>query len=679
MSTEKFSNNLISETSPYLLQHAHNPVNWYAWNDETLNLATKENKLLLISIGYSSCHWCHVMEEESFENEEVANIMNQYFINVKVDREERPDIDQIYMNAIQIMTSQGGWPLNCVALPDGRPVWGGTYFKKEDWAKTLFQLGNLYISKPEIVIEYAEKLTLGIQESSIVNVHTEDVEFTNEYLKDTVEKWSMYFDDALGGLNRAPKFPMPNNYHFLLRHAYQNNDEVLIKYVNNTLTKIALGGIFDHINGGFSRYSVDTKWHIPHFEKMLYDNGQLVSLYADAYLITKNELYKETIINTLQFIERELLDESGGFYSAIDADSLDKNNTLEEGAYYVWTKPELEKILADDFELFSSYYNINSFGFWEHNNYHLIRNLTDDEFSTKHKIPKKQLKENVLFWQKTLLKERENKKYPRLDDKILTSWNGIMLKGYIDGYRVLNNTHYLKTAIHNATFIEQHLIKEDYTLYHNYKNGTATINGYLEDYAAIIDSFIALYEITFNEKWLTIAKNLTDTCFDYFFNPETKMFYFTSEKDTKLITRKTEIEDNVMPSSNSMMAKNLHKLGHFYNNAHYLKTSKQMLKNMIPMMQNYGSAYSNWLDLYSNFSQEYYEIAISGADAKEKLHEINQEYIPNKLLCGSLTKSALPLLLDRFNKNKTLLYVCVNNTCQLPLEKTNAALKLIKK
>ncbi|MBL4643810.1 MAG: thioredoxin domain-containing protein [Flavobacteriaceae bacterium] len=678
MSTEKKTNNLISETSPYLLQHAHNPVNWHAWNDETLNLAKQENKLLLISIGYSSCHWCHVMEEESFENEEVANIMNQYFINVKVDREERPDIDQIYMNAVQLMAGQGGWPLNCIALPDGRPVWGGTYFKKEEWAKTLFQIGNLYISKPETVLEYAEKLTLGIQESSIVNVNTEEVEFTNSYLKDTVKKWSIYFDDELGGLNRAPKFPMPNNYHFLLRHAYQNNDKELIKYVNNTLTKIALGGIFDQINGGFSRYSVDTKWHIPHFEKMLYDNGQLVSLYADAYLITKNALYKETIINTMQFIERELLDISGGFYSAIDADSLDENNTLEEGAYYVWTKPELEKILTDDFELFSSYYNINTFGFWEHNKYHLIRNLTDDAFSKEHQIPKKQLKEKVRFWQNTLLKERKKKKYPRLDDKILTSWNGIMLKGYIDAYRVLNNHHYLEIALTNANFIEQHLIKEDATLYHNYKNGKSTINGYLEDYGTIIDAFIALYEVTFNEKWLTIANNLTAICFDYFYNQESKMFYFTSEKDTKLIARKTEIEDNVMPSSNSMMAKNLYKLGHFYSNAYYLKTSKQMLKNMIPMMGNYGSAYSNWLDLYSNFSQDYYEIAICGEEARERLLEINQKYIPNKLLCGSLTNSELPLLLDRFNKNKTLVYVCVNNTCQLPTEKTNEALKLIK-
>jgi len=678
MSTKKNTNNLISESSPYLLQHAHNPVNWYAWNDETLNLAKQENKLLLISIGYSSCHWCHVMESESFENDEVAHVMNQYFINVKVDREERPDIDQIYMNAIQLMTGQGGWPLNCIALPDGRPVWGGTYFKKEEWSKTLFQIANLYISKPETVVEYAEKLTAGIQESSIVKVHSEEVEFTNKYLKDTVKKWSLYFDDEWGGLNRAPKFPMPNNYHFLLRHAYQNKDEDLIKYVNNTLTKIALGGIFDHINGGFSRYSVDTKWHIPHFEKMLYDNGQLVSLYADAYLITKNELYKETIIHTMQFIERELLDISGGFYAAIDADSLNSKNTLEEGAYYVWTKPVLKKILKDDFELFSCYYNINSFGFWEHNNYHLIRNQTDEEFSKEHQVPKKLLQKKVRFWQNTLLKERKKKKYPRRDDKILTSWNGIMLKGCIDAYRVLNHDHYLELALRNAKFIEQHLIKEDATLYHNYKNGKSTINGYLEDYGTVIDAFIALYEITFSEKWLTIANNLTANCFDYFYNPAAKMFYFTSEKDTKLIARKTEIEDNVLPSSNSMMAKNLYKLGHFYKNAYYLKSSKQMLKNMIPIMENYGSAYSNWLDLYSNFSQDYYEIVLSGKDAIEKLQEINQKYIPNKLLCGSLTKSELPLLQHRFNESKTMVYVCINNTCQLPTEKTSEALKLIK-
>ncbi len=679
MSTKKHTNSLTSETSPYLLQHAHNPVHWYAWNDETLNLAKAQNKLLLISIGYSSCHWCHVMEEESFENEDVAKIMNQYFINVKVDREERPDIDQIYMSAVQIMSGQGGWPLNCIALPNGKPVWGGTYFKRDEWAKTLFQIGNLYISKPETVLDYAEKLTLGIQQSNIVNVNTDTVDFSKMYLNETVKKWSIYFDEELGGNTSAPKFPMPNNYHFLLRHAYQNDDETLIKYVNTTLTKIALGGIFDHVNGGFSRYSVDTKWHIPHFEKMLYDNGQLVSLYADAYLITKNELYKETILHTLQFVERELLDESGGFYSAIDADSLDENNKLEEGAYYVWTKPELEIILKSDFDLFAKYYNINSYGYWEHNNYHLIRNATDAEFSAEHQIPKRELKEKVKAWQNTLLKARKKKKYPRLDDKILTSWNGLMLKGYIDAFRVINDEHYLNVALKNATFIEQNLIKEDYTLFHNYKNGTATINGYLEDYGTIIDAFISLYEVTLEEKWLLLSKNLTDTCFDYFFNSTSCMFYFTSEKDSKLIARKIEVEDNVMPSSNSVMAKNLFKLSHYFENKYYLKTSKQMLHNMVNVIQNYGAAYSNWLDLYSNFTNNYYEVSICGENSKERLLEMNQKYIPNKLICGSITTSSLPLLKNRFVEGKTFIYICVNKACQLPTENTTEALNQIQK
>jgi len=282
------------------------------------------------------------MEEESFEKEEVAQVMNHYFINVKVDREERPDVDQIYMNAVQLMTGAGGWPLNCIALLDGRPVWGGTYFKKDDWLKVLNQIGDLYAKKPEKVLEYAEKLTTGIQQSSLVVTNKEKPSFTKEYLSKTIKKWEVYFDDKKGGLNRAPKFPMPNNYHFLLKYAYQNNDTSLKKYVNTTLNNIALGGIFDQIGGGFSRYSVDTKWHIPHFEKMLYDNGQLVSLFADAYLITKNELYKETVYNTLEFIEREMLDVSGGFYAALDADSLTDKNELEEGAYYVWKKEELQ-------------------------------------------------------------------------------------------------------------------------------------------------------------------------------------------------------------------------------------------------------------------------------------------------------------------------------------------------
>ena len=678
MSIEKDSNKLATETSPYLLQHAKNPVNWFAWNSETLEKAKKENKLLLISIGYSSCHWCHVMEKESFENEEVAEIMNHHFINVKVDREERPDIDQIYMNAVQLMTGAGGWPLNCIALPDGRPVWGGTYFKKEEWSSTLHQIGDLYRTKPEKVIEYAEKLTEGVQQTDLIKVNKEKPLFTKGYLNETVKKWSIYFDEDLGGFNKAPKFPMPNNYHFLLRYAFQNKDKTLLNYVNTTLTKMAFGGIFDQVGGGFSRYAIDKKWHIPHFEKMLYDNGQLVSLYADAFLTTKNEIYKETVYETLQFIEREMLDDSGGFYSAIDADSLNEKNELEEGTYYAWTKKELQKILKIDFELFSDYYNINSYGFWEHKNYHLIKNSSDEDFCKKHNVPISEFKSKVSNWKSTLLKERSKRKYPRLDDKILTAWNGIMLKGYIDAYRVFNEGRFLKIALKNALFLASKMIKEDGTLFRNYKNNNATINGYLEDYAAIIDAYIALYEITLDEKWLLISKNLTDTCFDYFFDIKSKMFFFTSNKDEKLITRKIETEDNVMPSSNSIMAKNLFKLSHYFDNEYYLKISKQMLHNMTDTIQNFGSGFSNWLDLYANFSENFFEIAISGKNATKKILEMHKEYIPNKLICGSTKDSDLPLLKNRNIKEKTLIYVCRNNTCKRPTEDAKKAIYQIK-
>lgn len=679
MKTHKYTNSLINETSPYLLQHAHNPVNWYPWNDETLALAKKEDKLLLISVGYSSCHWCHVMEEESFENEEVAKLMNEYFINVKVDREERPDVDQIYMNAVQLMTGSGGWPLNCIALPDGRPVWGGTYFKKEQWMQALSQIAKLYKNDPDKVIEYAQKLTSGIRQSGLVTLNENSFDFSKEYIHETIRKWSIYFDDDLGGMNRAPKFPMPNNYHFLMRHAYQNNVDYLKTYVNTTLNKIALGGIFDHINGGFSRYSVDEKWHIPHFEKMLYDNGQLVSLYADAYLITKNSLYKETVYKTLEFVENELLDKNGGFYSALDADSLNENDELEEGAYYVWTKNELEHLIKNDFDLFSDYYNVNSYGFWENNKYHLIRTTTNAEFVKKHNISLSELQNKITIWQKILSGARKQKSYPRLDDKILTSWNGIMLKGFIDAYRVFNDEHFLKIALKNARFIEQNMIKEDGTLYRNYKNNKASINGYLEDYGTIIDAYISLYEITLDEKWLTIAKNLTDTSFDNFFDTSSKMFFFTSEKDSKLIARKMEVEDNVIPSSNSIMAKNLFKLSHYFDNSYYNKTSKQMLNNMISNIQNYGSAYSNWLDLYSNYTEGYFEIAISGKNAVGKVKEVNKKYIPNKLICASTTNSHLPLLENRYVQEKTLIYVCVNKTCQLPTENVEIAFNQINK
>jgi uncharacterized protein YyaL (SSP411 family) len=674
----KHTNDLIHETSPYLLQHAHNPVNWHAWNDETLALAKKENKLILISVGYSACHWCHVMEHESFENDSVAKIMNNNFINIKIDREERPDIDQIYMTAVQLLTQSGGWPLNCIALPDGRPFWGGTYFPKDQWISNLTQISEFYKKDPEKITEYAENLTKGIQNSETITLNLEKPVYTKKTLASTVEKWSQNFDSDLGGMNRAPKFPMPNNYHFLLRYAEQTNNSSLKTYTNNTLKKMSLGGIFDQVGGGFARYSTDKKWHIPHFEKMLYDNAQLVSLYSDAYLISKNELYKETVYRTLAFIERELTNKEGAFYSSLDADSKNENDELEEGAFYVWTKEELKAIIGNDFSLFSEYYNINDYGFWEENKYNLIRTLTNNEFSSKNNISIKELKTKISEWQKTLLKERTKKNRPRLDDKSLTSWNALMLKGYLDAYRVFNEQKFLTIALKNAHFIKNKQLRKDGGLNHNYKNGKSNINGYLEDYAAVIDAYISLYEMTLDQDWLNLAKNLTDYCFLHFYNKELKMFYFTSDEDKNLITRKMEINDNVIPASNSILANSLFKLGLYFENNQYKKTSKQMLNNVISDMENYGSGYSNWLQLYSNLTSDFYEVAIVGKEALTKLTELNQIYIPNKIIAGSTTPSKEPLLKNRFSENKTMLYICVEGTCKLPVSSVKKAGSQIK-
>ena len=676
--TLKHTNELINETSPYLLQHAHNPIHWKAWNDSTLAEAKDKNRLIIISVGYAACHWCHVMEHESFENMEVAQVMNDNYINIKVDREERPDIDQVYMNAVQLLTGSGGWPLNVVALPDGRPVWGGTYFRKEQWINTLNQIANLYSSNPKKLYEYAEQLEAGIKSLDIVNLNTNEIKFEKSTIDNAINTWSKHFDYEKGGTNRAPKFMMPNNLHFLLREAYQNNHLQLQQYVNITLTKIAYGGVFDHVGGGFSRYSVDDKWHVPHFEKMLYDNAQLVSLYSDAYLATKNTLYKEVVYGTIDFIERELTNNDGTFFSSLDADSINKKGKLEEGAFYVWTKEELKGLLGDDFQLFSNYYSINDYGFWEHNNYVLIRKDSEEAIIKKHNITPGYLKEKINYWKSVLLKEREKRDRPRLDDKILTSWNALMTKGYADAYRVFNEERFLKAALKNAQFIITTQSKEDGGLNHSYKEGKSTINGYLEDYATTIDALIAIYENTLEEKWLQHARNLINYTLDNFFDEKSNMFFFTSNQDTALVSRTIEYRDNVIPASNSIMAINLFKLSQYYSNASYEKTAMTMLNNMLPELEKYPSAFSNWLDLMLNYTNNYYEVAIVGENAKEKLIALNKTYIPNKLIAGSNLENDLPLLKGRYSEDKTRIYVCVNKACKFPVVEVDKAIDLMK-
>jgi len=675
----QYTNALVNETSPYLLQHAHNPVDWNAWNETTLEKAKTENKLILISVGYAACHWCHVMEHESFEDSLVAQVMNKNFINIKVDREERPDVDQVYMNAVQLMTGSGGWPLNVVALPDGRPVWGGTYFKKEQWIDALEQISKLYVDNPEKLQDYASKLEAGIKSLDVVQLNSDEPIFDTPFIQNAVKSWSKQFDNNQGGMNRAPKFMMPNNYHFLLRYAYQNNDKELLEFVNLTLTKMAYGGVFDQIGGGFSRYSVDAKWHVPHFEKMLYDNGQLVSLYADAYLISKNELYKDIVTETLKYTKQEMTTSNGAFYSSLDADSKTPEGELEEGAFYVWTKKELKTLLKDHFELFSDYYNVNNYGLWEHDNYVLIRKDDDDSIIKKHNLTKTVLAEKKAEWKAILFKERNKRFKPRLDDKTLTSWNAMMLKGYADAYRVFGNDDYLASAEKNANFIISNQLREDGGLNHNYKNGKSSINGYLEDYASTMDAFITLYENTLNEKWLTTARDLANYTFDHFFDGASNMFFFTSNEDASLVSRSIEFRDNVIPASNSIMAKNLFKLSHYFDNEHFSKTAMTMLNNIKPEMQEYPSGYSNWFDLMLNYTKPYYEVVIVGADAKQKIDTLNKTYIPNKLIAGSTSKNNMPLLENRYNPNHTLIYVCVNKACKLPVSEVKDAIKFIKK
>jgi uncharacterized protein YyaL (SSP411 family) len=658
-------NELHLETSPYLLQHANNPVHWKAWNEKSLAEAKATNKLIIISIGYSACHWCHVMEHESFESEEVATVMNAHFINLKIDREERPDIDAVYMKAVQIMTGQGGWPMNVVTLPDGRPIWGGTYFRKNDWMNSLEKLQEIYTQNPETIYDYAQQLHEGLQSISIIPKTNSPIEHNLDSLEKLVEKWQKSFDWDFGGMARAPKFMMPTNYEFLLRYGYQTQNQSVLDFTNLTLTKMAYGGLFDTIDGGFSRYSVDMKWHVPHFEKMLYDNGQLVSLYANAYKLTQNPLYKEVIEKTLTFVEKEWLTAEGSFYSALDADSLNAKNHLEEGAFYVWTKEELQHLLEDDFDLFSQVFNLNDFGHWEHGNYVLIQNQSLAQIAEKQNIALETLAQKKKSWEQNLYSEREKRSKPRLDDKCLTSWNAIMGKGFIDAYQALGHPKYLEIALQNAHFITKNLWSTEGHLLRTYKNTNATINAYLEDYAQVIQVFISLYEATLEEQWLQNAKQLTDYCFDHFFDEKAEFFAFTSKTDEALITTHFEVEDNVIPAANSVMASNLFRLGIYFNHSYYESIAAQMVQNIIPTI-DYPSAFSNWLTVLLNYSEQNKELAICGEKALNYLPLINQKYLPNIIIAGTICETKLPFLVSRFVENQTLLYLCQNKTCNLP-------------
>ena len=664
-------NSLIKESSPYLLQHANNPVNWYAWNDETLALAKKENKLILVSIGYSACHWCHVMDHESFEDEQVATIMNENFINIKVDREERPDIDMVYMGAVQLMTGQGGWPLNCFALPDGRPIYGGTYFPKKQWINVLGNLADLFATNPDKSYEYAAHLTDGLEQLEIPKVY-DGTSFDLLTLTNSVYKWKQSFDTEHGGPNRAPKFPLPNNYQFLLNYHFYENDLNVKKHLDVTLTKMAWGGIYDQLGGGFARYSTDVLWKVPHFEKMLYDNAQLVSLYSEAYKQTKNELYKKIVYETIDFVKRELTNPDFGFYSALDADSEGI-----EGKYYVWQKEELHRLLKNDFELFADYYCVNDIGYWEDENYVLMRDTEESIIALKHNVSISELQQKIKTCNVILLDVREKRVKPGLDNKVLASWNGLMCKALADAYLVFEEEDFKTLALANANYLVKNYCKENGQLLRVINNNTS-ISGFLEDYAFAIDAFLSVYLITANENWLLKAKTLTDYTLKHFYDDKQNTYYFTDSSQEKLVVRKAEWSDNVIPASSSQMAINLYKLSIYFDNTNYRQISEKLLKSVIKEIESYGPGYSNWACLLLQYLKPQMELVIVGKSVNENLVALYKQSPPNVIFALSDKTSDLPLLKNRYVEGQTLIYVCKNNSCLLPTETVAEALKQIE-
>jgi hypothetical protein len=654
-----YINRLIHENSPYLLQHAHNPVDWFAWGEEALEKAKSENKLILVSVGYAACHWCHVMAHESFENSEIADLMNANFVCIKVDREERPDIDKIYMNAVQLISRQGGWPLNCFCLPDAQPVWGGTYFRPEQWLQILENLTISFKTQPEKFKQAALEIKKGILNSELISRKLTNENFRFKDLQNAVEKYKNNFDTKFGGTVRAPKFPMPVSLNFLIDFAFYSKDETISEHVDLTLTEMARGGIYDQIGGGFARYSTDEKWLVPHFEKMLYDNAQLIRLYSKAFQQNPNPIYKKTVFETIEFCEHELLSQENAFYSSLDADSAG-----EEGLFYVWTKSEIDEILGSDSDFFCEYFGINESGNWE--NGKNILHISSD-ISKQYNIDENSISKVLENSCSKLLKIRNKKIRPALDDKILTSWNALMISAYCEAFEAFGEISFLEKAKKTSEFILHKQITKDFQLYRNYKNGKSTINGFLDDYSFTIEAFINLYQTTSNEKYLLIAKNFQDYIFTRFYDSETGMFFYTSDIDKVIVTRKFEVDDNVIPSSNSVTARNLYLLGLYFYDEKYSRTSLQMCTNIKENVYRNPGYFAGWASLSLWFSNPPFEVVIIGSDAVKFQNHLKSKFRPNTVFAISEQPSELPIFKDRFVNGKTAFYICRNHICQFPV------------
>ncbi len=644
-----YSNRLAGETSPYLLQHAHNPVNWFPWGNEAFEIAQKENKLLLISIGYSSCHWCHVMERETFSDKAIADFMNNNYVCVKVDREERPDVDQIYMNAVQIITRRGGWPLNCFALPDGRPVFGGTYFNKENWLNILDSLNTTWKNDKNRVEEVANELSNGIAETDIINIGYKNLDTVKPgTIENYVGKIKRVLDFKNGGTLGAPKFPMPGLIDFLLVYGFHKPDNEILKFVNLTLEKIANGGIYDHIGGGFARYSTDENWDVPHFEKMLYDNAQLISIYSKAYRINPNALYKKVVYETIGFIEQELKSVQGGYYSALDADSGGI-----EGEFYIWSKSEIEGILGSDAELFCTAYGVSAAGNWNNTNT-LRRVASENELkcifgSSIHHI------ETILCEAKNKLNRfRLNRTKPALDDKIIVGWNALYISALIEAYITFNENDFLVNAKSLFNYINNYHLDKN-RLKRIACKGKVYINGMLDDYALLIQALINLNKVTNDRLALHLAENLSEYVLENLYDSKSDMFFYSPYNSEELIVRKIDLIDGVMPSSNSVMFNNLLQLGVILDKNSYIEMFEKATNHLVEYL-NHGSPHVyNWANLALLIVKP--RIMLDKIDTGKYKEILKQTVYSNIHVKYSPDKIMHHLDYDE-------MHICIGNTCQ---------------
>ena len=672
--SQDMENKLANEKSLYLKQHATNPVNWYPWGNQALDSAKNSDKLLLISVGYSSCHWCHVMEEESFTDDDVAIVMNSNFINIKVDREERPDLDEIYMKALVLMTGSGGWPMNIIALPDGTPIWGGTYVPKTQWIQVLNQVSGFYKTRKPDVLEYANSVREGVKKEALVKPSPRNETYSTELQIELAEKAFKYSDKINGGIGNGQKFPLPSMLNFFLRFSNEYSNQDMKDFVYTTLMKISRGGINDRIDGGFHRYTVDNTWHIPHFEKMLYDNAQLLSIYSNAFKVFKDERFKSELYNIHRFLESKMTGEDNLIYSSISADTNYKDGTKSEGDFYVWEAEELKKILKDDFKWVSEYYNINQTGYWENDRYVFYQTISDKEYCEKQGVNLTQFNKKLNRINSLLKIEREKRVHPIIDSKIIFSWNALTIRGLVDSYKTTKDPVFLNKALLINNSLSKKMIDKN-IIQHTSSSAAEVL--FFEDYSYYIDALIGLYEITFDQKYLQFADELVVFSNEKF-KEESGFYRFSTNQENLFADSLINLQDGVTPSANSVMNFNLFRLGHFNGNKNYLSQSKTMINNVSEVIKERVTDHLLWLNNSHNYSQKFYEIAISGKNALVKANELMEKYLPNTITAASDTETNFYLLKDRYFEDETYIYVCVDNTCKFPVTSVTEALGLMK-